>query len=107
MAFIFPDLPKLSLWDIACSHTGQNAIDRVPTPETHIKLVEFVRAARDHILELDYVAYKGIDFSFVAWLAENADRDLPFLAWHRLDDVIITRAAWMNYLARIDTASRK
>jgi hypothetical protein len=40
MTFSFPNLLKLSLWDIACLHTAQNATDDNPTNETRHKLAE-------------------------------------------------------------------
>lgn len=97
MAFTWPNnLPKLSLWDIACAHTGQNAQDLTPTNETRHKLAELVHAARDQKLWIEFVQ-PGNDHGFITGLAGDGNRAAADADWRKLDCIIVRRERWAQY----------
>lgn len=97
-ASMFPAaLPKLSLWEIACLHTRQNAADDKPTNETRHKLAEFVRAALGNKLWVGLPL--GLGLSFLEGFDLGASRPSGDIKWRDLDSVTVSRADWMRYEA--------
>lgn len=96
MTFIFPNLPKLSLWDIACGHTGQNAADLIPTNETRHKLAELVKDASEHMLWVEF-ARAGDDSGLFIEFMPAAPRAAVDAGWRRLNDVTVRREDWERY----------
>ncbi|WP_129112207.1 hypothetical protein [Burkholderia pseudomallei] len=96
MSFAFPKLPKLSLWDIACGHTGQNAVDTEPTNETRYKLAELVRDVAANRLAVEFVR-PGDDSGLFLIFMPNAPRAAADADWRKLNDVTVRREDWERY----------
>lgn len=101
MNFKFPNLPKLSLWDIACGHTGQNAQDPAPSNETRYKLAELVHAVRDTKLWIEFVQ-PGNDHGFVTALAGDGNRAAADADWRKLNQVTVRREDWERYMETVE-----
>lgn len=108
MDFVFPDLPKLSLWDLACCLTGQNAADVVPTNATRHKLAELIKAIHDRELWVEWPP--GTDFDFISGFISRARTAKSYTESDRqsLDIVTVRREDWAQYIisqsaARLDS----
>ena len=99
MNFIFPNLPKLSLWDLACCLTNQNAGDNTPTNSTRHKLAELVKAIFAGILWVEWEP--GIDVDFIQGFLPNAAKAKVQNDWKSLDAVTIRREDWEAFTASI------
>ncbi|WP_254616950.1 hypothetical protein [Burkholderia cepacia] len=95
MTFSFPNLPKLSLWDIGCLYTGQNATDDKPTNETRHKLAELAQAVFDGRLWVEF--HPDVGFDFVSGFMPAAARARVDTEWRKLDQVTVRREDWQRY----------
>lgn len=95
MTFSFPNLPKLSLWDIGCLYTGQNATDDKPTNETRHKLAELAQAVFDGKLWVEF--HPDVGFDFVKGFIPATARSRVDTEWRKLDQVTVRREDWQRY----------
>lgn len=95
MTFSLPNLPKLSLWDIGCLHTGQNATDDKPTNETRHKLAELAQAVFDGKLWVEF--HPDVGFDFVKGFMPATARARVDTEWRKLDLVTVRREDWGRY----------
>ncbi|WP_423393293.1 hypothetical protein [Burkholderia sp. LMG 21824] len=95
MTFSFPNLPKLSLWDIGCLYTEQNATDDKPTNETRHKLAELAQAVFDGKLWVEF--HPDVGFDFVKGFMPAAARARVDTEWRKLDLVTVRREDWGRY----------
>ncbi|WP_144157524.1 hypothetical protein [Paraburkholderia sp. BCC1885] len=94
--FVFPPkLLKLSLWDLACLHTGQNATDDRPTNETRHKLAELVQSVYGRRLWVEWPP--GTDFDFVSGFVPTAANARVDTDWRELDRITVRREDWERY----------
>jgi hypothetical protein len=97
-ASIFPAaIQKLSLWEIACLYTRQNATDDKPTNETRHKLAELVRAALGNKLWVGLPLDLGP--SFLEGFDLNASWPSGVIKWRDLGLVTVSRVDWLRYEA--------
>jgi hypothetical protein len=90
-----PKLLKLSLWDLACLHTGQNATDDKPTNETRHKLAELVQSVYGRKLWVEWPP--GTDFDFVSGFVPTAANARVDTDWRELDRITVRREDWERY----------
>lgn len=95
-----PGLSKMSLWDIACSYTGQNATDDRPTNETRHVLAVLVQDVYQQKLWVEWPRGAGVDFaSGFLPKAANAKTDND---WRKLDNVTVRREDWHHYCSQCE-----
>lgn len=94
--FVFPPrISKLSLWDLACMQTGQNATDDRPTNETRHRLAELAQEVFSNRLGVEWSA--GTDFDFVTGFMPAAKNARVDTEWRALDRVTVRREDWARY----------
>jgi hypothetical protein len=99
--FVFPSSrDKLSVWDIACRHTGQNATEKVPTNETRDVLLGLVRDVTNGRLWVEFGP--GADFDFLTGVVPALLANRLELDWHQLHLVTVRREDWLRYQASRD-----
>lgn len=102
MTFSFPpNRPKLSLWDIACRLTGQNATDEKPANETRDKLAELAEAVYGDNLWVRFHPDAGFDF--VRGFMPAARHARIETDWRKLDHVTVDCADWARYEEKLAT----
>src|SRR4051794_13516893 len=94
---IFPQaLPKVSLWDLACLITGQNATDEKPTNDTRHQLAELAQAVYGQKLWVEFSP--GAGFDFVSGFMPSAVAARVDTDWRSLDRITVRREDWQRYL---------
>ncbi|CAE6696473.1 P-loop NTPase family protein [Paraburkholderia domus] len=102
MTFSFPpNRSTLSLWDIACRLTGQNATDEKPTNETRDKLAELAEAVYGNNLWVRFHPDAGFDF--VRGFMPAARHARIETDWRKLDHVTVDREDWARYKEKLAT----
>lgn len=105
MEFVFPDLPKLSLWDLACRLTKQNATDERPSNDTRDKLRELIQAVCSNELWIEWP--DGIAIDFATGFLPSALSGKVRTDWHSLDVVMVRRKDWLSYTEAARTSRHR
>ncbi|MFL9954422.1 hypothetical protein PQR21_23675 [Paraburkholderia nemoris] len=94
--FVFPQkLLKLSLWDLACLSTGQNATDDMPTNETRHTLAQLVQSVYARKLWVEWPP--GTDFDFISGFMPAAANARVDTEWRALDRLTVRREDWDRF----------
>ncbi|EIN00426.1 hypothetical protein WQE_15386 [Paraburkholderia hospita] len=103
MVYFPAALPKLSLWDLACLITGQNATDEKPTNETRHQLAALALAVFAGKLYVEF--HRDAGFDFVSGFMPSAAAARVDTEWRSLDRVTVRREDWQRYVDADGSAS--